>query len=75
VESYAVGYMDECGMTVVMQPDSSSLLTTCSKTRMTSLTKILLVYFVTNIVFALSLSSHLQIEIKCVGCLSVSCRF
>jgi len=75
VESYAVGYMDECGMTVVMQPDSSSLLTACSRTRMTSLTKILLVYFVTNIVFALWLSSHLQIEIECVGCLSVSCRF
>ena len=47
-ESYAVGCMDEWGMTVIIQTDSYSALTYPSMSSMTSLTKILLVYFVTN---------------------------
>jgi hypothetical protein len=52
--------MDEYGMTVVVQIDSSCTLTALSMTTMTSLTYILLAHFVTNIGFALSLNSHLQ---------------
>jgi len=59
-ESYAVGYMDEYGMTAVVYIDSSCALTALPMTRMTSLTEILLAHFVTNIAFALSLKSHLQ---------------
>jgi hypothetical protein len=59
-ESYAVGYMDEFSMTVVVQIDSSCTLTALSMTCMTSLTEIVLAHFVTNIAFALSLNSHLQ---------------
>jgi hypothetical protein len=45
--------MDEYGMTVVVQIDSSCELTALTLTRMTSLTEILLPHFVTNIAFAL----------------------
>jgi hypothetical protein len=37
-ESYAVGYMDEYGMTVVVQIDSACELAALTLTRMTSLT-------------------------------------
>jgi hypothetical protein len=70
VESYAVGFMDECGMMVVVETDSPSALTALSMTHMISLTKIVLVYFVTDIAFPLLLNSHLQIEIECFGSLS-----
>jgi len=66
-ESYAVEYMDEYGMTVLIETDSSRALTAPSMTRMTSLTEIWLVYFITNLGFALSLNSHPQIEIECFG--------
>ena len=69
-EIYAVGYMDECGMTVIIRPDSSWALTTLSMTPRTSHSEILLVYSVPNIAFALSPNYHLQIEIELVGCLS-----
>ena len=58
--------MDISSMTVNIQTDSSWALTALAMTRMTSLTEIYLVYFVTNLAFALSLNSHLQIEIECV---------
>jgi hypothetical protein len=54
--------MDECSMTVVIQIDWSRVLTALSMTRITSLTKILLPHFVTNIAFASSLNSHLEKE-------------
>jgi len=66
-EIYAAGAMDECGMTVVVQTDSSSALTAHSMTWMTSFTYISLIYFVTNIAFVLLLNSHLQIAIDRVG--------
>jgi hypothetical protein len=56
--------MDEYGMTVVVQIDSSCELNALTLTRMTSLTEILLPHFVTNIAFALSLNSHLQNKIE-----------
>jgi len=48
--------MDECSMTVIIQTDSYWSLTALSRTRMTTLTQILLVYFVSNI----ALLSHLK---------------
>jgi len=59
--------MDEYGMTVVVQIDSSCALTALSMTHMKSLTKILLAHFVTNIAFNLSLNSRLQKETERVG--------
>jgi len=44
-------------------------------TRMTSLTQILLPYFVTNIAFALSLDSHTQMETERLGRLTLRCEF
>jgi len=67
--------MDECSMTVVVQIDSSCVLTTLSMTRMTSLTYILLAHFVTNIAFALSLNSHLENEKERFGHLTVRFGF
>jgi hypothetical protein len=72
VESNAVGYMDECSMTVVVQIDSSCALTALSMTRMTSLS---LIHFVNNIAFALSLNSHFPTETECLGCLTVQFGF
>ena len=66
-ESYAVEYMDECVMTVVVQTDSYSALTALSITLMTSVTLILLVHFVTNIAVTLSLNSHLLMQIERVS--------
>ena len=71
VESYAVGYMDECSMTVVIQIDSSWAPSALSITRMISLTLILLAHFITNIAFALSLNIHLEIETELFGCFTV----
>jgi hypothetical protein len=59
-ESYEVGYMDEYGMTAVVQMNSSCALTALPTTPMTSLTWNLLGDFVTNIAFAWPFSSHLQ---------------
>jgi hypothetical protein len=56
--------MDEFGMTVVVQINSSCELTALPLTRMTSLTEILLTHFDTNIAFAWSLNSHLQNKIE-----------
>jgi hypothetical protein len=55
-----VGYMDEYGMTVVVQIDLSCELTACTLLRMTSLTETLAAHFVTNIRLALSFNSNLQ---------------
>jgi hypothetical protein len=74
-ESYAVGYMHECSMTVVIQIHSSCTQTALSMPRMTSLTYILLAHYVTNIAFALSLNSHLQNETECFGRLAVRFGF
>jgi hypothetical protein len=63
-ESYAVGYMDEYGMTVVVQINLACELTALTLTHMTSLTEILLPHFITNIALALSLNSHLQNKIE-----------
>jgi hypothetical protein len=62
-------------MTVVVQIDSSCALTALPMTCMTSLTYILLAYFVINIAFALSHNSHLQNKINCDGCLTVRFGF
>ena len=74
-ESYAVGYLDEFSMTVVVQIDSSCALTGLYMTRMESPTYLLLAHFVTNIAFALSLHSHLQKEIARFGRLTVRFGF
>jgi len=75
VESYAVEDMDECSMTVVIQIDSSGTLNALSLTRMTSVSKILLAHFVTNVAFTLSLNSHLQNETERFGRLTVRFGF
>ena len=75
MESYAVGYMDEYGMTVVVQIDSSSTLTTLPLTCMTSLTQILLAHFVTNIAFGLSFNSDLQNKMERDSCLTARFGF
>jgi hypothetical protein len=59
--------MDEYGMMVVVQINSSCTLTALPMTHMTSLTKILVAHFVTNIAFALSLNRNLQNKIECDG--------
>jgi hypothetical protein len=66
-ESYAVGYIDEYGMTVVILIDVSCALTALPMTRMTSLIEILIAHFITNIAIGLSLNSHLQNKIECDG--------
>jgi hypothetical protein len=67
--------MDEFSLTVVIQNDSSCALTAHSMTRMTSLTYILLAYFIRNIAFALSLYSHRQMETEYSGHLAVRLGF
>jgi hypothetical protein len=74
-ESYAVGYLDELSMTVVVQIDSSCALTALSMTRMTSLTYILSAHCVKNIGFALSLNSALLKETERFGSLTVRFGF
>jgi len=66
-EYYAVGWVDECSIMVVIPTDSYWALTSLSMTCMTSLTYILWVYFITDMAFALSLNSNWQIEIECIG--------
>jgi len=67
--------MDECSMTVVIQTDSYCALTALSMTRMTSLSDILLVYFVANITFAISLNNHWQREIEFISHRKARFRF
>jgi hypothetical protein len=67
--------MDEYSMSVVVQIDSSCALTALPMTRMTSLSKIVLAHFVSNIAFALSLNSHLQNKTECDGCLTARFGF
>jgi len=57
-ESYAVGRMDECSMTVIIQTDSYCALTTSSLTRMASLTQIVSVDFITNLYCAFPLNCN-----------------
>jgi hypothetical protein len=71
-ESNAVRYMDEFSMKVVVQTDSYWVLTALSVTCITSPTYMLLVFFVTNLAFPLSLSSNGQIQVKCV-CRPTAC--
>jgi len=66
-ESNAVECMDQFSINVVFQTDSYWALTALSITGTTSLTNILLVYFVTNIAFPFSLNSTLQTEIERVS--------
>ena len=56
--------MDECCMTVINQRDSDWALTPLSMTRMTSLTEILLLNFVTNLAFAFSHHTNRQNNIE-----------
>jgi hypothetical protein len=67
--------MDDNGMMVVVQIDSSCALTALSMTSMISLTYILLAHFVTNIGFALSFNSHLQNKTERDGRLTARCGF
>jgi hypothetical protein len=67
--------MDEYGMMVVVQIDSSCTLIALPMTHMTSVTKILVAHFITNIGFALSLNSHLQNKIECDGRLTARFAF
>jgi hypothetical protein len=71
VESYAVGCMGECSIAVVIQTDSYWAQTAPHMTLMTSLTLILLVYFVSNLAVAFSLDSNLQAVIDHIGWLTV----
>jgi hypothetical protein len=67
VESYAVGHMVECTMTVIIQTDSYQALTAPSIIHMTSLTWILLVNFVTNLVCAFSLNRNHKGALEFIG--------
>jgi len=62
-------------MTVIIETYLLWAPTALSRTWMTSLTSIFLVYFVTNIAFAFSLDSHLHIVIECSGDLTLSFGF
>jgi hypothetical protein len=66
-ESYAVGYMDDYDITVVVQTVSSWAPTTLSMTCIAALTQNLSVYFITSLAFVVSLNRYLQIEIDCFG--------
>jgi len=66
-ESYAVRGMDECSMAVVIQTGLYWAQTAPSMTRMTSLTEILLLNFVTNLGFAFSHNSDWQTNIEFIG--------
>jgi hypothetical protein len=74
-ESYAVGFMDEYDMTVVIQIDFSCALSALPKTRMTSLSYTLLAYSFTNIADALALNSHLQNQTERDGRLTARIGF
>ena len=74
-ESYAVWYMDECSMTGVFQTGLYRALTALCITCMTSLTWILLVYFVTTIAFDFPPHSTLQTANEHVGYLAAWCGF
>jgi len=69
-QSYAVGCMDECSMLLVIHTDSHYALTTPSMTHITSLTLLLEVNFVSNLVFAFSLNHNRQDNIKLIDCQS-----
>jgi hypothetical protein len=60
--------MNECIMMVVIRADSYCALTTLHMTRITSLTDILFLNFLTNMVFAFSDNSNQQTEIAGGGC-------
>jgi hypothetical protein len=67
--------MDEYGMTVAIQINSSCALTALSMTCMKSITSIFFAHFVTNIAIALSLDSHLQNKTDRDGCLTARFGF
>jgi len=64
VESYAVGGIDECSMTVIIHPGSHCALTATSVSPMTSLIEILLVNVISILVFAFSLNRNSQDNIS-----------
>jgi len=70
-ERYAVPCMIICTMTIVIQLASHWVLTSASMTRMTSLTYILLVSFISNLVFIVWLTSNGQDNIRFIGCQSM----
>ena len=74
-ESYAVGYMDECCMAVVIQTDSYWALTAPSMTLMTLPTTVLLVNFISNLIFALTLGMNRSKHIEFFGHLTASSVF
>jgi len=65
--------MNQCGMMVVIQTDSDCALTAPSKTRMTSLTHILLVNFVTYWVRAFPLLRNRTSAMQCIGRHATQC--
>jgi len=66
-ESYTVGLMDKCSMTVSIQTDSCWEQTAPSVTHLTSVTWILFIFFVTNIAFVFSLNGDWLAEIGLIG--------
>jgi len=70
--SQAVGSMIVCSMTVVIHSASYFALTAALMSRMTSLTYILLVSFVCNLVLIVSLNRDGQDDITFIGCQSMS---
>jgi len=70
-----VGWVDKCSMMVVIQTDSDWARTAPSMTSMTSLSYILLVYFVHTIPFAFSLNSNRHTETELIGYLWSWCGF
>ena len=70
MESYAVGVMDECSMMVIIHTDLHCVLTAPSMTRTTSLTPISLVNFLSDLMFAFSLKTNRQDDIKFISHLS-----
>jgi len=69
--SYAVGCMTVCTMTVFIHSASHCILTGASMTHMTSLTDILLVSFISNLVLTFWLTSNGQDDITFIGCQSM----
>ena len=66
--SYAVGCMFVCSVTVVTHSASHCVLTAASMTRMTSLTYIVLVSFVCNLVSIVEVNHNGQDDITLIGC-------
>jgi len=66
--------MDACSMTAAIHPGWDCALTARLMTRMTSLTYILLLNFVSNIGFAFSYNHNKQVDIKFAGRLSTRFR-